>query len=78
MAKKVYDLPIDKTIPWDGNEQTGGLPVAGTRIEEFIKNELNTKFGYLNMRFNDSESMYYIECFTSEDDYKQYESDMEA
>ena len=45
--KKVYDNPIDKNIPWDGNEKTEYLPVKGTRIEEFIKNNLNSKMGVL-------------------------------
>ena len=45
MADKMYDQPIDRNIPWDGNEKTGNLPVRGTRVEEFLKNELNSKVG---------------------------------
>lgn len=48
MAKKMYDEPIDKNIPWDGNEVTGNLPVKGTRVEEFIKNTFNSKMGYFH------------------------------
>ena len=47
MAKKVWDEPIDKTIPWDGNEHTNNLPVCGYRVEEFIKSQLDSKMGVL-------------------------------
>lgn len=39
MAKKVYDedgLDMRKT-PWDGNEETGNLPVSGRLVEQYIK-----------------------------------------
>lgn len=39
MAKKVYDvdgLDMQQT-PWDGNEETGGLPVSGRLVEAYIK-----------------------------------------
>ena len=48
MAKKFWDEPIDKNVPWDGNEGTDNLPVRGTRIEEFIKNTFEGKFGTLH------------------------------
>ena len=44
--KKIWDNAIDKNTPWDGNESTNNLPVKGSRVEEFIKSELNTKIGY--------------------------------
>lgn len=47
MAKKVWDEPIDKNIPWDGNEHTNNLPVCGYRVEEFIKSQLDSKMGVL-------------------------------
>lgn len=47
MAKKVWDNPIDKNTPWDGNESTDNLPVRGRRVEDFIKNTFNDKFGVL-------------------------------
>ena len=78
MADKYYDKPIDRHVDWGGDESTGGLPVTGRAVQEFIKNEFGTKFGYLNMRFNEAETMYYIECFANEDDYKKYEEDKEA
>lgn len=48
MAKKVWDEPIDKTIPWDGNEHTNNLPVCGYRVEEFIKSQLDSRIGVLH------------------------------
>ncbi len=46
MAKS-YDKPIDKTIDWGGNEMTGGLPVKGSRVQEFIKDQLEHRIGIL-------------------------------
>lgn len=43
--KETYDEKIGKDIPWDGNEATGGKPVRGSRVEEFIKDSLNSKAG---------------------------------
>ena len=45
MAEDIYDKPIDKNTKWDGDSSTNGLPVRGTRIEEFLKNSLNSKAG---------------------------------
>lgn len=47
MAKKIYDEIINKHQDWGGDESTGGLPVAGGRVQEFIKNELNKRIGIL-------------------------------
>lgn len=48
MAKKVWDAPIDKTVPWDGNSDTDNMPVRGTRVEEFIKETFEEKIGVLH------------------------------
>ena len=64
MAKDVYDRPIDKNVLWDGDETTGGIPVRGRRIEEFLKKALDSKMGILyydiqndrNLIFADAES----------------------
>ena len=48
MAKdKTYTGEIDKNIPWDGNNNTNNLPVAGSSIETFLKKQLNRRFGVL-------------------------------
>ena len=45
MAKKVYDEKISKSTDWGGDESTSNLPVAGSRVQEFIKEQLNSKAG---------------------------------
>ena len=47
MAIKLYQEKIDKTIDWGGDDQTNGLPVSGARVQEFIKESLQNKFGKL-------------------------------
>lgn len=74
---KYYDGEITRETDWGGDASTDNQPVSGGRVQEWLKTNINGRYGFLNMRFNDSESMYYIECFTSEDDYKTYESDKE-
>ena len=44
---KSYDKKIDKTIDWGGDEQTGGLGVKGSRVQEFIKDQLEHRIGVL-------------------------------
>lgn len=75
---KYYDGEITRDTDWGGDASTGNQPVSGGRVQEWLKTNINGRYGFLNMRFNESESMYYIECFTSEDDYKKYESDKSA
>ena len=72
---KYYDGEITRDTDWGGDASTDNQPVSGGRVQEWLKTNINGRYGFLNMRFNESESMYYIECFTSEDDYKKYESD---
>lgn len=43
--KNNYTGEIDKNTAWDGDESTGGLPVAGTSIETFLKRNLDSKAG---------------------------------
>lgn len=47
MAKKIYDEEITKQQDWGGDESTGNLPVAGGRVQEFIKNTFDKKIGTL-------------------------------
>lgn len=46
MAKS-YDNKIDKTVDWGGDEKTGGLGVRGSRVQEFIKEQLEHRIGVL-------------------------------
>ena len=52
---------------WEGH--------SGLEVETFLKDCFGTKYGYINLRFNEQSSTYYIECFANEEDYKLYESD---
>ena len=45
MATKLFTEKIDKTYDWGGDEKTQGLSVSGARVQEFIKDSLNSKFG---------------------------------
>lgn len=45
MAKEYYDKEIDKHTDWGGDESTGGIPVRGNRVQEFIKNTFGKKMG---------------------------------
>lgn len=47
MATKLYQEDIDKTVDWGGDDKTNGLPVSGEKVQKFIKNTLQQKFGYL-------------------------------
>lgn len=69
MAINSYDEPINRKIPWDGNESTNNLPVRGSRIEEFIKAEFDTKFGY--SRIVSGEEQY----FANEESAALYDTD---
>lgn len=40
-----YDKKINRKTDWGGDSSTLGLPVAGNRVQEFIKDELNGKIG---------------------------------
>ncbi|MCL1606683.1 MULTISPECIES: leucine-rich repeat domain-containing protein [Mediterranea] len=42
---KLYDEKITKATDWGGDESTGGLPVSGRRVQEFIKGELGRRAG---------------------------------
>ena len=71
MARNVWDEPIDKNIPWDGNENTNNLPVRGSRVEEFLKGSLNSKIGVL---YYDATNNRYL-AFTDEEERDKYIAD---
>lgn len=71
MARNVWDEPIDKNIPWDGNEDTNNLPVRGRRVEEFLKGSLNSKIGVL---FYDTTNNRYL-AFADEEERDKYIAD---
>lgn len=71
MAKKYYDEEIDKHIDWGGDETTGGLPVRGNRIQEFIKNTFGKKMGYFY--YDEGNNRYIV--FADEESKDEYLED---
>lgn len=71
MARNVWDKPINKNIPWDGNKNTNNLPVRGRRVEEFLKDSLNSKIGVL---YYDTTNNRYL-AFTDEEERDKYIAD---
>ena len=47
MAKKYYDGDITLKTDWGGDESTGNLPVIGSKVQECIKESINSKVGYV-------------------------------
>ena len=48
MAKKAYDIPIDyrNEVSWSGDKTTEDLPLAGSVVEKYIKDNFKHKAGY--------------------------------
>ena len=68
---KIFDKPIAKNIPWDGNELTNNLPVKGKRIEDFLKETLDKKAG--EFYYDSSNNRYLI--FADSECRQQYLED---
>lgn len=49
MANQIYNEPIDRTVDWGGDENTGNAPVSGAMVQKFIKDTFNTKYGYVRL-----------------------------
>lgn len=71
MSNKVYNEKINKHQDWGGDESTGGLPVAGGRVQEFIKNELDKRIGVL---YYDSTNNRYL-AFADTENRDEYIND---
>lgn len=71
MAKKLYNGKITQTTDWGGDESTGGLPVSGARVQEFIKETLDNKLGYLH--YDEQNNRYLV--FTDKERCELYLSD---
>ena len=63
-----YNEKINKSTDWGGDASTGGLPVAGNRVQEFIKGSLNTKFGAIYKPEGSST----VFCFADAEDRDKY------
>lgn len=47
MAKKFWEGDVNMSTNWGGDESTGYAPLSGERVQEFIKENINSKVGYL-------------------------------
>lgn len=68
MAINGYDKKIGKHQDWGGDNSTGGLPVLGSRVQEFIKEQLENRIGVL---YYDSANNRYI-AFADEENRDAY------
>lgn len=64
----IYDRKIDRNTDWGGDSSTLGLPVAGNRVQEFIKDELKGKIGAL-YKPRGGNTVY---AFSTEEDKQRY------
>ena len=70
MAKALWEQPITKNDDWGGGDFSGGAPVSGKYVQEFIKDTLNKKFGYLYYNKSAGQGKYYV--FADQDDYNKW------
>lgn len=68
MAINGYDKKVNKHQDWGGDNSTGGLPVLGSRVQEFIKEQLENRIGVL---YYDSANNRYI-AFADEENRDAY------
>lgn len=74
MAKKVSSNAIENLTQDWGNDTANGLPYSGQAVQDFIKAQFGTKVGYVNYRYSDSDTCYWLEGYATEADYQSYES----
>ena len=67
---KVYDKPITLSTDWGGDNSTGGLPVAGGRVQALIKDTFAKKGGYVQVK-----DKKFLQIFADESSAKKYNSD---
>ena len=66
---KYYDEEITRDTDWGGDESTGGVAVSGGRIQEWLKNEINGKFGVIRISSAVNERNFYsLEMFSTKED----------
>ena len=76
---KYYDEEITRDTDWGGDESTGGVAVSGGRIQEWLKNEINGKFGVIRISSAVNERNFYsLEMFSTKEDEQLYGSDPET
>lgn len=65
---ETYNKKINRNTAWGGDLSTSGLPVAGGRVQEFIKDELNLKAG----AFYRPSGGNFVYCFATKEDRDLY------
>ena len=65
---ETYNKKINRNTDWGGDLSTSGLPVAGNRVQEFIKEELNLKSG----AFYKPTGGNFVYCFATKEDRDLY------
>lgn len=74
-----YDEEITRDTDWGGDESTGNQPVSGGRVQEWLKNEINGKFGVIRISSSINEQNFYsLEMFATKEDETLYDSDKET
>lgn len=73
---KYYDKEITRDTDWGGDESTEGLPVSGGRVQEWLKNEINGKYGVIRISNAINENNFYsLEMFATKEDEALYDED---
>ena len=76
---KYYDGEITRDTDWGGDESTDNQPVSGGRVQEWLKNEINGKFGVIRMSSTiDENNFYALEMFATKEDEELYDKDKDA
>lgn len=76
---KYYDGEITRDTDWGGDESTENQPVSGGRVQEWLKNEINGKFGVIRMSSTiDENNFYALEMFATKEDEELYDKDKDA
>ena len=76
---KYYDEEITRETDWGGDESTNNQPVSGGRVQAWLKNEINGKYGVIRVsKETDQYSYYSLEMFSTKEDEALYDSDNET
>lgn len=76
---KYYDEEITRDTDWGGDESTNNQPVSGGRVQEWLKNEINGKYGVIRIsKETDQYSYYSLEMFSTKEDEALYDSNNET
>lgn len=65
-------------LSWKGENAKDGKAYSGKAVREAAQKALGGKYGYLRWKFNESQSMYYLQAFNSETDAEAYDQDPTA